>query len=540
MGAFHCKSCQNGEDNTNIFSNHPSTESERRRFLFGRQRIRTGSLKQTDSLVLQTLSVIKNLGLIDNGSEAPEALRKLHWLADDGEGWIQVVLSMIHVIPLDDPLSPALITVILDDCPLPDKDTIIKLSFMLDLSNKTPKCKTIDQHRNICVILGILADKLPGPSSIALLTKETLTYLFNNMNLQVHPSIILFSLIALEKFAQIRENRYTIERFMKTGPLAMLTIFERLTGSDQPLYAQVGFCAEWLLDNIFVDNQRSLSYINTTMEGVNAILNQEDASEYLKLGPSGLEARCDACSFESVRCTFQIDEGTWYYEVTILTSGVMQIGWSTKNSKFFNHDGYGIGDDEHSVAYDGCRQLVWYGARCTSCVSGRSWKEGDTVGCLLRLETPSPCASFYLNGQIVASNDKIFQFAKSEFFAAASFMTFQQSRFNFGSKPFKYAPKGVKFNIMNTHGKLDDTQKIILPKRMRLELLGKQTADEDSCTICFDRKADVIFYPCKHDGYCKNCAQQLTLCPVCRQIIVRHQEINDRSVIAPTTKILVS
>lgn len=37
---------------------------------------------------------------------------------------------------------------------------------------------------------------------------------------------------------------------MKTGPLAMLSIFERLTGSDQPLYAQVGFCAEWLLDNI--------------------------------------------------------------------------------------------------------------------------------------------------------------------------------------------------------------------------------------------------------------------------------------------------
>jgi len=37
---------------------------------------------------------------------------------------------------------------------------------------------------------------------------------------------------------------------MKTGPLAMLSIFERLTGSDQPFYAQVGFCAEWLLDNI--------------------------------------------------------------------------------------------------------------------------------------------------------------------------------------------------------------------------------------------------------------------------------------------------
>ncbi|XP_050423830.1 RING finger and SPRY domain-containing protein 1-like [Adelges cooleyi] len=540
MGAFHCKSCQNGEDGTNIFRHRQSTDSERRRFLFGRQRNRSGSVKQTDSLVLQTLSIIKNLGLIDNNSEAPEALRKLHWLADEGDGWIQVVLSMIHVIPLEDPLSPALITVILDDCPLPDKDTIMKLSQMLDLSNKLPKRKTVDQHRNICVILGILADKLPGPLSIALLTKETLTYLFNNMDLQMHPSIILFSLIALEKFAQIRENRCTIENFMKTGPLAMLTIFERLTGSDQPLYAQVGFCAEWLLDNIFIDDQRPLSHSNIAMEGVNAVLNQEDASEYIKLGPSGLEARCDACSFESVRCTFQIDKGTWYYEVTILTSGVMQIGWSTRNSKFFNHEGYGIGDDEYSVAYDGCRQLVWHGARCTSSVLGRSWREGDTVGCLLRVESPSPCATFYLNGQIVASNDKIFQYAKSEFFAAASFMTFQQSRFNFGGKPFKYPPKGIIFSVMNEHGQLDDKQRTILPKRMRLEFLGRQTADEDSCTICFDHKADVMLHPCKHEGYCKSCAQQLTLCPVCRQLIDRYQETIQQQLAIPSTTVLVS
>lgn len=114
----------------------------------------------------------------------------------------------------------------------------MKLSQMLDLSNKIPKNKTVDQHRNISVILGILADKLPGPSSIALLTKDTLTYLFNNMvinkiqyvslnlwwsnffntfcinlifqDLQIHPSIILFSLIALEKFAQISKFIYLL------------------------------------------------------------------------------------------------------------------------------------------------------------------------------------------------------------------------------------------------------------------------------------------------------------------------------------------
>lgn len=40
-------------------------------------------------------------------------------LLDDG--WLEVVQSLIRVIPLDDPLGPAVITLLLDECPLPTK-----------------------------------------------------------------------------------------------------------------------------------------------------------------------------------------------------------------------------------------------------------------------------------------------------------------------------------------------------------------------------------------------------------------------------------
>ena len=50
-----------------------------------------------------------------------------------------------------------------------------------------------------------------------------------------------------------------------------------------------------------------------------------------------LKARSDVLSFESVRCTFQMDEGAWYYEVELVTNGVLQIGWATKYSKFLNY-----------------------------------------------------------------------------------------------------------------------------------------------------------------------------------------------------------
>ena len=38
-----------------------------------------------------------------------------------------------------------------------------------------------------------------------------------------------------------------------------------------------------------------------------------------------------------INSRFNVFSGLWYYEVTLLTAGVMQIGWATKDSKFLNH-----------------------------------------------------------------------------------------------------------------------------------------------------------------------------------------------------------
>lgn len=82
---------------------------------------------------------------------------------------------------------------------------------------------------------------------------------------------------------------------------------------------------------------RKYSYETVDVSNVNVMLNTRDVSEYLKISPDGLEARCDAYLFESVRCTYQVNAGCWYYEVLIVTPGVMQIGWATKDSNFLSH-----------------------------------------------------------------------------------------------------------------------------------------------------------------------------------------------------------
>ncbi|XP_069757549.1 RING finger and SPRY domain-containing protein 1 isoform X2 [Narcine bancroftii] len=421
-----------------------------------------------DGLVLDTLAVIRTL--VDNDQEPPYSMITLHEMAETDEGWLEVVQSLIRVIPLEDPLGPAVITLLLDECPLPTKDALQKLSEMLNLSASLAKKDACNpaKHRNTTAVLGCLAEKLAGPASIGLLSPGTLEYLLESLSVQSHPMVMLFSLIALEKFAQ--------------------TILKR---------------------------KRQFTYEKVNLSYINAMLNSNDVSEYLKISPDGLEARCDASSFESVRCTFCVDSGVWYYEVTVITSGVMQIGWATKDSKFLNHEGYGIGDDEYSCAYDGCRQLIWYNARSEPHIHP-CWKEGDTIGFLLDLN--KKLMIFYLNGNQLPPEMQVFSSATSGFFAAASFMSYQQCEFNFGAKPFKYPPN-VKFSTFNEYASLTPEEKIILPRHRRLALLKQVSIRENCCTLCCDEMADTELRPCGHSDLCMGCALQLDTCPLCRQEI---------------------
>lgn len=37
--------------------------------------------------------------------------------------------------------------------------------------------------------------------------------------------------------------------------------------------------------------------------------------------------------------------GIWYYEVFLLTSGVVQVGWATPSCQFTPEQSYGVGDN---------------------------------------------------------------------------------------------------------------------------------------------------------------------------------------------------
>uniref|UniRef100_A0A0K0CU82 SPRY domain-containing protein n=1 Tax=Angiostrongylus cantonensis TaxID=6313 RepID=A0A0K0CU82_ANGCA len=409
-------------------------------------------------------------------------------IAEREKGWLLVVESLIETVPDDDSLGPAVITLFLDECPLPSKDTVHRLlcSLRLDQACLPNSAKKRSWHRNTCIVLGSLAEKLAGSSSVAMCNSTTLSYLISLISPPINNArVVLFALLALEKFAQTSENQFLISRTLEKSPTHPLEQLEQWRFyTSNAIKRQVGFCATWALDNIFVTPNRTYAYETTDVSHINVMLNHEDVSEYLKIGPDGLEARCDVSSFESVRCTFAVQDGVWYYEAIIYTPG----------------EGYGIGDDESSVAYDGCRQLLWHNAH-SSRHEHDPWSPGDVVGCLLNI--PTGTVMFYLNGQPLQRPH--LEFLKNRpagdgVFAAASFMSFQQCRFNFGAEPFKYPPD-ISFKSFNDGGAtLTVEQKTIFPRRRRLELLQKEPIPENYCTICYANPGDTMLTPCMH-GY---------------------------------------
>ncbi|KAK6044734.1 hypothetical protein COOONC_17761 [Cooperia oncophora] len=104
-------------------------------------------------------------------------------IAEREKGWLLVVESLIETVPDDDSLGPAVITLFLDECPLPSKDTVHRLlcSLRLDLAASASSTRKRSWHRNTCIVLGSLAEKLAGSSSVAMCNPTTLNYLISRI-----------------------------------------------------------------------------------------------------------------------------------------------------------------------------------------------------------------------------------------------------------------------------------------------------------------------------------------------------------------------
>uniref|UniRef100_K3W722 B30.2/SPRY domain-containing protein n=1 Tax=Globisporangium ultimum (strain ATCC 200006 / CBS 805.95 / DAOM BR144) TaxID=431595 RepID=K3W722_GLOUD len=132
-------------------------------------------------------------------------------------------------------------------------------------------------------------------------------------------------------------------------------------------------------------------------------------------------------------------QGKWFYEVEVVTSGLIQIGWIDGYFQGSSDQGEGVGDHSHSWSYDGNRQRRWNSG---SSSYGEKWKAGDVIGCLLDLTTCE--MSFFRNGINLGVAYSDFKCDPSDkktgLMPGISLERGEIIRVNLGHQPFAYPP----------------------------------------------------------------------------------------------------
>ena len=183
-------------------------------------------------------------------------------------------------------------------------------------------------------------------------------------------------------------------------------------------------------------------------------------------------------NFVSVRANNCLIKGKWCYEVLLLSNGLFQIGFCQLSTEFNDH--YGVGDDIHSIGYDGFRLSCW---NKNENRYGKVWDYGDIIGVCLDLDNNK--IEYYQNGEklgIVPIN--IEQGMGTAYFPAISLSEYEKCFFNFGATTLVYNYEGYEpMDIPKSqyNGSFEVTSLILqsISHSNLLEFLDKETDDVD-------------------------------------------------------------
>jgi len=201
----------------------------------------------------------------------------------------------------------------------------------------------------------------------------------------------------------------------------------------------------WNHDNkeFKIENRESKTYVH---------LEREENSKLCVIDiENWLEVRNDSWTFETLLATHgtpiltsATGETCFAYELEPCTDGLIQVGWASKDAQFDPEGGMGVGDDDHSYAFDGRRAQKWHGRWSDERSSyGQEWNAGDVITCLLDLGSGK--MSYYRNGEDMGVAFEHVPCHKS-WYPAISVSTSQGCKVYFGSNhdPLRYAPPSYK------------------------------------------------------------------------------------------------
>eukprot|EP01116_Phalansterium_solitarium_P000779 TRINITY_DN10640_c0_g1_i1.p1 TRINITY_DN10640_c0_g1~~TRINITY_DN10640_c0_g1_i1.p1 ORF type:complete len:391 (-),score=133.22 TRINITY_DN10640_c0_g1_i1:147-1319(-) len=181
-----------------------------------------------------------------------------------------------------------------------------------------------------------------------------------------------------------------------------------------------------------------------------------DSKSSIKIGKDGLEAENATSAFDHVKADVKVRAGKWYYEVRILSSGVMRFGWCSDKCHLGSD---ALGSTTDSWALDTYYRVSYNGTHTER--FGDYWSSGDVLGCVLDLEAKT--IAYYRNGtEIGVAFSGVT--ATEPLCPAASLQKKQKCLFNFGKEPFSFPVTEVFPDIRALHINITKEQQVSLDK----------------------------------------------------------------------------
>lgn len=138
----NCANCtaQQGSEQPRSNSPTPSsydhvTRTLHRNILSSRLRsIRSLQPYNLNGLIDETLAIIRTV--VDTDQDLPHAMLVVSRIASREDRWLEVMVTLVERIPINDPLGATVIALLLDECPLPSRELLQQLITRICADNR--------------------------------------------------------------------------------------------------------------------------------------------------------------------------------------------------------------------------------------------------------------------------------------------------------------------------------------------------------------------------------------------------------------------
>ena len=467
---------------------------------------------------------------------------------EDEQTWLSLVKAATDVVPAVGIIGVKLFPVLIDKLCIPSKETALEaFLFCKERSNKLltddkggvvakkgpgpiifrkdPQAKRI-----AWLLYGLLVSKFTGPTLAYIVEKKPT--LWDWMLEHTHTNsgklggAVDFIELFLDKTIMHLSSDHIVNSFMKV-----------LDHLQYHVDNSISIKAQWMLQYKYA-KYRLREPLTGHFEQKVELCIVTGSPTLLRLSNHHIQPVVlnDDIQFHALRTTHVCppDTGVWYYELTLLTGMLCQVGFCTEDFDPKYEEGNGVGDDGVSWGADGFRGTIWHkgdGKTFKVMRNWKRWKLSDVIGCLW--DSDKKQISFRLNGDPIDGTLIDIKEPKTGLYPAISVTKGQACKFNFGTEKFRYPPQDIE-NLKSMHNNFDDV--VISPKENvtsdtifnkdtladSLSASGSLRMSANVCGICFTNPPTHMLLPCKHRDMCLTCAEKCHVCPWCRT------EITDR------------